>query len=1321
MTGIVIASSARRGWRIKRIIAALMMTTAIAAPAQADPVSISLAAATAAFSTGAAVTAAGIAGGLTFGAALSSLSFAVLATSAVLGGVLAGVSQALAGKPKKLGSGAPNAALRQPSPVLPLVYGETRIGGFARVYAAGENGSADRRNLYAVWVLAAREIDSILEIWDGDNLMWSAANGVEASYADRIAIMGVATGAPGQSLPAALVASLPTTLDAAGAAETNAHLDGLPYVAMRFTHVARLWANGLPSAMWFKVRGHRVHDPRAGLAVWTRNLALIAADYVRDAGGAAGDYLDDDNISAAANLCDEAVALTPSGTQARYTFDGAIATDAEPRENLIGLMAHSAGQAVWTGERLLLQPGAYSAPIIAFGSDDFVAPVRIAPETLIEDHIDGVAGIFTSAENGFNSTSYPQITLSDYDPLNGAARLLLLDLPNINDADRAQRVALLSLRQTRRLKRFGFAVPLTPENAALQAGDRVSVNLPAIGLTAVAQIVTRRSVYDPASPRVEIEALEDGATFWTWNADTATAAPVSVGSNFPNPSIVEPPVAPLTATASTRLAVDGTFTSTLLLAWGASGDPFLDDYEVTWVAGGRNRVARTLEPEYEIAGEAEGATLAIEVRAVNTLGVRSAPLTLGSVALVADTTPPPVPVLLLSAPVIGGVRFKFAPSAARDWAGWVSYERSIAVTVTPEPSASAPRWAVDDVTISGMVPGVTRRWWWRAIDRSGNQSAAVGPYDLTPRLLVNADISPGAVTMALLEPSIQDAISAGGFDIANAEAARDAAQAAQAAAELAAADAVADALAADGAAVTATAAAGTATTKAAEAAVDASNAATAAATAATARDAALASANASASSATSASTSATTATTQAAAATSAKTLAESARTQAQTSATASATSATAAGTSATNAGASATASQSSRLAADAAQSAAALSASVAAGAAATATDKAAEAGTLVDTAAKIGPGSNMIRNSVATAEPLTGWIGAISANTSGTFNGRFIRFDSGAREEVALPGNPFGRTYRVSGWFWNGHTSPLRVGIVDGTSNAQISPLVILRPAASDWAYVSMTVTGTVDAESFRFRFFCALPPDFAGIQSLIIEDITAAAEEASAAVQVETTARVNETEQLARFLVRTTLLSGGRRVISGFGFQSAITEGGTPESEFEILADKFKVVAPASVPGQPSKTMFAVQNVNGAPEVVVNGLLFADSIVTKRVIAPLAVGTTEIANNAVSRPYSATGSALNATVATVNMARNGYILAGYSRSFSAVGGSNARFLLKIDGVVVLDSLITGPQNVAQFAVRAVSSGSRVVRIEVQGGGIDEVGNYTAFAMGVYA
>lgn len=738
---------------MKRLLAVLMMTTALTAPAQADPVSIGVAAAASAFSAAAAGTAAGaaaasataiasgvaISGGMALSAGLASLSIASLATSAAIGGVLAGVTQALNGRPKT-GSGAPNAALRQPSPVLPLVYGETRVGGFARVYAAGEASSADRRNLYSVWVLAAREIESILEIWDGENLMWSAGGGVAAPYADRLLMMGTRTGAAGQSLPAALVSGLPTTLDTAGAAETNEHLEGLPYVALRFSNVAKRWTRGTPSSMWFKVRGHKVHDPRDDSTEWSQNLALIAADYVRTVGGAAGAYLDDANISAAANLCDEAVALDPSGTQARYTFDGSIATDAEPRANLIGIMAHAAGQAVWTGAELLLQPGAYSAPVASFASADFVAPVRISAETLLEDHIDGVAGVFTSTANGFNATEYPQLTLDDYDPLDGAARLLPLDLPGIGDGDRAQRVALLSLRQTRRLKKFSFAVPLNATNAALEAGDRVSVSLPAIGLTAVGQIVTRRSVYDPASPRVEIEALEDGATFWTWAADTALAAPVSAGSNFPSPATVEPPVAPLTATPTTRLGADGAVVPTLRLTWGASDDPFLDDYEVTWVVGGLTRVARTTAPEYEIYGEAEGAALAIEIRAVNTLGVRSDPLASGSVAVVADTTPPPVPSVLTAAAGFKSVRFVFTPSSAGDWAGWVGYQVAVGASA-PAISASAPRWATDEVTIDGLAPLVARRWWWRAVDRSGNQSAAVGPHDLTPQQIGADDIA----------------------------------------------------------------------------------------------------------------------------------------------------------------------------------------------------------------------------------------------------------------------------------------------------------------------------------------------------------------------------------------------------------------------------------------------------------------------------------------------------------------------------------------------------------------------------------------------------
>lgn len=1142
---------------MKRLLAALLMTTALTAPAQADPVSIGVAAAASAFSAAASGTAAGVAAGLTFGAAVSSLSAAALATSAVIGGVLAGVTQALNGR-QKAGSGAPNAALRQPSPVLPLVYGETRTGGFARVYAAGEASSAERRNLYSVWVLAAREIESILEIWDGDKLMWSAAGGVEAPYDDRLLMLGTRTGAAGQSLPSTLVAALPTTLDTAGEAETNAHLEGLPYVALRFSNVAKRWTRGTPSSMWFKVRGHKVDDPRDDSTGWTRNLALIAADYVRSVGGAAGAYLDDDNISAAANLCDEAVALDPSGTQPRYTFDGSIATDAEPRANLIGLMAHAAGQAVWTGDRLLLQPGAFSASVVSFGPDDFVAPVSISAETLLEDHIDGVAGVFTSVENGFNATEYPRLVLDDYDPGDGEARLLPLDLPGIGDADRAQRVALLSLRQTRRLKKFSFAVPLNAANAALLAWDRVSVSLPAIGLTATAQIVSRRSVYDPAGPRVEIEALEDGATFWTWGADTALAAPVSVGSNFPSSAVTEPPAAPLTVVASTRLGADGTIVPTLLLTWGASPDAYLDDYEVTWVTGGKTRVARTTALEYEIYGEAEGASLAIEVRAVNTLGVRSEPLTEDGVAVEADITPPPVPVVLSSGPVIDGARFVFAPSSAKDWAAWVGYEVA-EFAAAPAISAAAPRWAVDDVTVLGMTPSVTRRWWWRSIDRSGNQSDAVGPYDITP----------ARVDFDTLSTAVADAI-------ADAEA--------EAAAAIAAAAANAATLTVvqeDIARIESTAAganqyitsdftagvggwAGTGSWSVATEADAITPGVTALRLTSTgasglAQDDALRSGDLDGRSfqfrgKVKATTGGATVTRSVLAGircvrpnateffagaaivpvgenTAAHTYDVIVNVEEETAQWAPVFEANAeSGDTITidleqismqdvsasesvrayaEAGLQIAADERAILAADIATLDTSVDTRVAASAASTlAAYSAADtalASDITTLSARVGQGANLIRLGTVGAEhgpggtALPGWLTAQATSGGSTFNGWYARLENGSRETAPIRHNPNGRKYRVRARAWNASpdvgSTTLRIGLIDATSFAVVSDTPVLRAAGAGWADVDVTVTGTADATAFLIRVFCALPPAYVALQSLIVEDVTVAAE----------------------------------------------------------------------------------------------------------------------------------------------------------------------------------------------------------------------------------
>lgn len=717
------------------------------------PQAIPLAIAAAATAFGAAT--AGVLGTVAF----AGITYGVLASTAI--SIAGGVLSSQLNKPKRPQALAPNVSVRQGTPVLPDVYGRCRIGGFFALYHAGE-APGSPVDLHTVSILAAHEIDAVEAIYDGDKLLWSSESGIVAEHA-AFMVVEVRLGAPGQTPPTALLTGLGATL--AGATGTNFLAEGRPYVYINFGNIRTHWGGQPPSSLWFLVRGKKLYDPRTELTSWSDNIALIARDYIVRRGGLMQSFIDDDSFIAAANLADEDVALNGGGTHKRYRFNGAIASDVPARDFLPEMLRYGLGKLVWSGAELGLQLGAYSAPVATYGPDDYREPISISGETLVEERWDRVEGVFTDPSAGWNPVGYASLTLDTYDPELGDPRVLTLDLTRETDHERAQRTANLTLLQSLRHRRIQTALPLNEQTVALLPGQRVTLILDEIGLSGVFEVVSRRSVYDPQNPRVQIDVIEDGPGFWSWSSDTATAAPPSLGSNLPDPLFQGAPTG-LTVTAQTRVEPDGSISRWLDVSWSAPSESrYLDYYEVQWVQDGVIRTRRTsaLTTRIEDVGAETGVT--VSVVAVNTLGIRSTTVTAGAVTPGGDVTPPSVPPYGSIYPRASGFRFVMGNPTEADFAGFrlyrgaadVPFSSTVAISDHPATPGGSDTVFFDD----GLVGATVYRYFVTAFDHTGNQSAAFGPLQAsTPDELTQAEIDAAILSAVAVAENAQSTASA---------------------------------------------------------------------------------------------------------------------------------------------------------------------------------------------------------------------------------------------------------------------------------------------------------------------------------------------------------------------------------------------------------------------------------------------------------------------------------------------------------------------------------------------------------------------------------
>jgi hypothetical protein len=158
--------------------------------------------------------------------------------------------------------------------------------------------------LYFVVVLASHEVQAIGDIFFNDELVGTLdANGdVTTGRFSGHARIRKYLGTTSQAADADLMAAFPTQW-------TSEHrLLGLAYITVRLKRNDEIYTQGAPTPR-AEIFGMKVKDPRDGVIRYTDNAALLLRWYLIADRGAAETEVDDTSWIAAANVCDEWVAL----------------------------------------------------------------------------------------------------------------------------------------------------------------------------------------------------------------------------------------------------------------------------------------------------------------------------------------------------------------------------------------------------------------------------------------------------------------------------------------------------------------------------------------------------------------------------------------------------------------------------------------------------------------------------------------------------------------------------------------------------------------------------------------------------------------------------------------------------------------------------------------------------------------------------------------------------------------------------------------------------------------------------------------------------
>jgi hypothetical protein len=694
----------------------------------------------------AAVVAAGVstAVGVAVGTIAVAAAGAAFISAAATGIVLGGVAMALSPTPRlsspslRLPGAAGSSAsatqvalgtdqtvsVREPVAAHRVIYGRTRVGGTIVFLQTTESN----KYLHLVIAVAGHEVEEFEKVYFDDEEVTLDGSGIGFNNLARIKFN---LGSDDQTAFSQLVSE-------SGGKWTNDHrLRGIACVYVRLTYDQDKFPNGIPN-ITFQVKGKKVYDPRTDTTVWSANPALCLVDYLTNTKyGLASNYateIDETQLIAAANICDEQINLAEGGTENRYESNGVIETSDTPESIINVILGSMAGKAVYSSGIWRVVPGAYYTPTLSFDEDDLRSGLRVQSLVSRRENFNAVKGVFSSVADNYVITDFPPIVSETFlNEDNGERVFKSIELGMTTSASMAQRIAKIDLLRARQQITLTLALKL--QGLKANVGDMIQVTNTRFGWTNKVFEVTSAVISLGETPGVDLELREVASSVYDWNSSEEQILDPAPNTDLPNPFLATPPG----ITISDRLAIVNEQVATALVVDVTGETFFQDSYEVQarktgdadWINLGRASANR-----FELIFVEDGVVYEVRARTVNQLGVRSAFVT-GQHQTVGQTAPPG-DVSNFSLNIIGTeAHLSWTPVGDLDLSHYIIrhsrlttgaiYSQALTISEkTARPGSAA------------VVPAMTGTYFIKAIDKAGfeslNAASSVAIIDAIPNL-----------------------------------------------------------------------------------------------------------------------------------------------------------------------------------------------------------------------------------------------------------------------------------------------------------------------------------------------------------------------------------------------------------------------------------------------------------------------------------------------------------------------------------------------------------------------------------------------------------
>lgn len=183
---------------------------------------------------------------------------------------------------------------------------------------------------------------------------------------------------------------------------STASVAGCAYIYLNLGYDTQLFPS-LPEIRMTVNGKSTIFDPRSGLQGFTANWALQVADVITDPLFGLGDNsVNQLQLMAAANVCDELVSTGSQGAEMRYAQHLHYDTSTGPGDVLQMMMPSAAGRLGRVGGEWWIWPAYWQGPTIACDVSDFIDTPTWIPYRSYKDLFNRVSGTYTAPNFPYN-------------------------------------------------------------------------------------------------------------------------------------------------------------------------------------------------------------------------------------------------------------------------------------------------------------------------------------------------------------------------------------------------------------------------------------------------------------------------------------------------------------------------------------------------------------------------------------------------------------------------------------------------------------------------------------------------------------------------------------------------------------------------------------------------------------------------------------------------------------------------------------------------------------------------------------------------------